>query len=205
MEPKWLQWAKLLQAISQDALAYCENPFDRQRFEQVREIAAEIVAEYTAVDAQRIRDLFTGEEGYATPKIDVRGVVFKDDAILLVKERRDGRWTLPGGWADVGDSPSESVEREVFEESGYHVRAVKLLALYDRNRHEHPPHIHHIWKHFILCELLGGSPTTSEETEDVGFFPEDKIPELSLPRVTPAQIARLFQHHRHPQWPTDFD
>jgi len=149
--------------------------------------------------------LFATESGYATPKVDVRGVVFRDDAILLVQERRDGQWTLPGGWADVNDSPAEATEREIWEESGYRARAVKLLACWDRNKHGHPPYGYHIYKLFFQCELLGGEPTESTETADVGWFREDEIPPLSLPRVTPAQIARFFEHYRHPEWPTDFD
>jgi ADP-ribose pyrophosphatase YjhB (NUDIX family) len=132
-------------------------------------------------------------------------VVFRDGAILLVKERQDGLWALPGGWADVNESPSEAVVREVFEESGYQTRAIKLLALYDRRKHAHPPHLYHIYKLFFCCELLGGTPAPSLETEAVGFFQEHALPELSIMRVTPAQIARLFEHYRHPNWPTDFD
>lgn len=205
MDPIWLEWAKRLQAISQDALAYCTNPFDRERFEQVRETAVEIVARYTETPEERVRDLFAGEKGYATPKIDLRAVVFREHRILLVKERRDMLWTLPGGWADVGDAPSEGVEREVREESGYLVRAVKLLAVLDRNRHPHPPHPQHIYKMFFLCQLLGGEPTESIETAGVGFFAEDELPPLSLPRTLPQQIHRFFEHRRHPEWPTDFD
>ncbi len=205
MDPIWLEWAKRLQAISQDALAYCTNPFDRQRFEQVRETAVDIVARYTETPEERVRDLFAGEKGYATPKIDLRAVVFREHRILLVKERRDMLWTLPGGWADVGDAPSEGVEREVREESGYLVRAVKLLAVLDRNRHPHPPHPQHIYKMFFLCQLLGGEPTESIETAGVGFFAEDELPPLSLPRTLPQQIHRFFEHRRHPEWPTDFD
>ena len=145
------------------------------------------------------------QAGYATPKVDVRGVVFRDEKILLVKERRDGRWTLPGGWADVNDSPGEATVREVYEESGYSTRAIKLLACYDRHKHGHPPFAFHIYKLFFQCELLGGKPTNSIETEDVGWFSENEIPPLSLPRVTPEQIARFFEHHNHPNWPTDFD
>jgi ADP-ribose pyrophosphatase YjhB (NUDIX family) len=172
----------------------------------VREIAAEMMAEQSEWAAQPIRDLFADQAGYATPKVDVRGVVFDlDGEILLVKERRDGRWTRPGGWADVNDSPAEATEREVREESGYRARAVKLLACYDRHKHAHPPYAFHIYKLFFLCELEGGAPATSIETADVGFFFEDEIPPLSLPRVTPAQIARFFEHHRHPEWATDFD
>ncbi|NPV09710.1 MAG: NUDIX hydrolase [Anaerolineae bacterium] len=205
MDPIWLEWAKRLQAIAQDALAYCANPFDRERFEQVRQIAVEIVSRYADAPEERVRELFAGEEGYATPKVDLRGVVFQDERILLVRERRDMRWTLPGGWADVGDSPSEGVEREVREESGYEVRAVKLLALYDRNKHPHPPHPQHIYKLFFLCQLLGGEPRESIETAGVGFFAEDELPELSLTRVLPEQIHRFFEHLRHPEWPTEFD
>jgi ADP-ribose pyrophosphatase YjhB (NUDIX family) len=135
----------------------------------------------------------------------VRGAVFRDDMILLVKERSDGGWTLPGGWADVGDSPSDAVVREIVEESGYQTRAVKLLALYDRNKHAHTPYPYHAYKLFFLCELIGGAPAHSVETDDVAFFRRDAIPELSLTRITPAQIARLFEHYDHPDWPTDFD
>jgi ADP-ribose pyrophosphatase YjhB (NUDIX family) len=205
VNPKWLDWAQRLQAISQSGLTYTQNPFEVERYELVREIAAEMMAAYGELDVQPIRDLFADQAGYATPKVDVRGVVFQDNRILLVKERRDGQWTLPGGWADVGDSPAEATEREVFEESGYRAKAVKLLACYDRHKHGHPPHAYHIYKLFFLCDLEGGAPTTSTETEGVGFFREDEIPPLSLPRVTPAQIARFFEHYRHPDWATDFD
>ena len=210
MNAKWIEWAQQLQAIAQTGLTFTENPFEVERYEQVREIAAEMMAAYGELDIQPIRDLFADQAGYATPKVDVRGVIFDrtiaDGAhILLVKERRDGLWTLPGGWADVNDSPAEATEREVLEESGYRARATKLLACYDRNKHDHPPHAFHIYKLFFLCELVGGAPTTSVETEGVGFFREDEIPPLSLPRVTPAQIQSFFEHYRHPEWATDFD
>ncbi len=205
MIPKWLEWAQKLQALAQSGLHYTQNPFEIERYEAIREIAIEIMAAHSDASPEGLRARFTHEEGHATPKVDVRGVVFRDNAVLLVRERADGRWTLPGGWVDVGESPSEAVEREVFEESGYRTRAVKLLALYDRNKHDHPPHPFHIYKLFFQCELLGGEPASSAETEGVGFFPEDALPELSIGRVTPAQIHRLFEHHRHPDWPTDFD
>ena len=205
MPPKWLEWARRLQALAQSGLAYTENPFDIERYQALSELAAEMVAGCAGADPGQVRDLFAGQAGYATPKIDVRGVAFRDDAILLVKERAGGRWTLPGGWADVNDSPAEATEREVYEESGYRVRAVKLLALYDRNKHEHPPYIFHIYKVFFRCQLLGGEPAQSLETAGVGFFRKDELPELSLGRVTPRQIARFFEHLRHPDWPADFD
>jgi ADP-ribose pyrophosphatase YjhB (NUDIX family) len=150
-------------------------------------------------------DLLAADAGYATPKVDVRGVVFRGGKILLVRERSDDLWTLPGGWADVGDSPADAVVREVREESGFETRATKLLALLDRNRHGHPPHVHHIYKVFLRCEVVGGSPATSREIMGVGFFGEDEIPDLSLTRVVPSQIARMFEHLHCPDLPADFD
>ena len=205
MEPNWLTWARKIQAIGQNGLAYSKDPFDIERFEELRELALEILQNYTDSELPRIRDLFAGEHGHATPKVDVRGVVFNEDAILLVRERADGKWTLPGGWVDVNESPSESVVREVFEESGYQTKALKLLACYDRNRHPHPPHPYHVYKLFFYCEILGGSPSTSYETDGVDFFKQDAIPELSTGRVTSAQIDRFFEFLRSPDLPTDFD
>ncbi len=205
MIPQWLDWTQRLQAIAQTGLHYAQNPFDIERYEQVREIAAEMASTFSDADVDSMRALFAGEVGHATPKVDVRGVVFRDDAILLVRERSDGRWTLPGGWADIGESPGRAVVREVYEESGYRVRAVKLLAAYDRNKHPHPPYPFHAYKLFFQCELLGGEAMTSIETDGVGFFRENEWPELSVARVTPGQLARFFQHLRHPEWPTDFD
>jgi ADP-ribose pyrophosphatase YjhB (NUDIX family) len=205
-EPKWLKWSRQLMAIAQNGLTYAENHFDRERYEQVQQVAAEMMAEQSDTDCRKVLSLFSGEVGYATPKVDVRGVVFRDNRILLVKEREDRRWTLPGGWADVNESPREAVVREVMEESGYHTRAGKLLAVWDRAKHPHtPPFPYHIYKIFILCELIGGEAAASPETEQVGFFPEDELPDLSISRVTPGQIARLFEHHRRPDLQTDFD
>jgi ADP-ribose pyrophosphatase YjhB (NUDIX family) len=206
MEPKWLSWAKRLQAIAQNGLTYAGNHFDVERYQTVRQIAAEMMASNSETDVSRVLDLFEGEVGYATPKVDVRGVVFLNGALLLVKELADQRWTLPGGWADIDESPSEAVVREVFEESGYQTRAVKLLAVYDRSKHAHvPPYPHHIYKLFFLCEIIGGKASDSVETGGAEFFHEGNIPELSISRITPAQLSRLFEHSRHPEWQTDFD
>jgi ADP-ribose pyrophosphatase YjhB (NUDIX family) len=204
-DPRWLRWARGLQALAQSGLTYTQNPFEIERYHQVRDIAAQMIAAHSDLDAGQILDLFAAETGYATPKVDVRGVVFDDDRLLLVRELRDGLWTLPGGWADVNDSPAEATVREVYEESGYRARATKLLACWDRNKHGHPPYGFHIYKLFFQCELTGGAPADSIETAEARFFPEDGIPSLSLPRVTPVQIARFFEHARHPEWPTDFD
>jgi ADP-ribose pyrophosphatase YjhB (NUDIX family) len=205
MQPKWLGWAQKIQATAQNGLTYSENAFDIERYKHLQQIAAEIIATHTNTEANEVLDLFTQETGYATPKVDVRGAVFKDNKILLVKERSDGCWTLPGGWADIGESPSESVVKEILEESGYHTSATKLIAVYDRDKQGHPPHPNYIYKLFFHCELIGGSASPSIETEDVGFFAEDNIPQLSLGRILPAQITRLFQHYRNPNLPTDFD
>jgi ADP-ribose pyrophosphatase YjhB (NUDIX family) len=203
-----LEWAKRLKAIAQTGLTYAKDQYDIERYESVRQIAAEMMAaEFIGISSAKLVDLFAGEVGYATPKIDVRAAVFSDEGVLLVRERSDGRWTLPGGWADVGDSPSVAAIREVKEESGFDVVARKLAAVYDRehDRHGHPPMPEHVYKLFFICESIGGTAKTSNETDAVAFFAEDLIPPLSLTRVTPGQIAHLFEHYRHPEWPTSFD
>jgi ADP-ribose pyrophosphatase YjhB (NUDIX family) len=203
--PKWLEWAQKLQALAQAGLTYTENPYDKERYHAIREIAAEMFANHTDIDLPVMRDLYESQAGYITPKVDVRGVVFRDGQILLVKELADGGWTLPGGWVDVNEPPSTAVEREVWEESGYRVRANKILAIYDRNLHGHPAYIFHIYKLFILCELISGEPTTSLETGGAVFYPKDHLPTLSIARTTQEEIDRFFEHHFHPDWPTDFD
>lgn len=207
MSTQWLEWGQKLQAIAQTGLTYRNNAYDVMRYEQIQAIAAEMIATYANVEPTYLLDLFKQDSGYATPKVDVRGAVFQNDKILLVKEREDGCWTLPGGWVDVGESPSYAVEREIFEESGYQAKAVKLLAVYDRNhpRHGHPPFPYHAYKLFFLCELMGGSASDSCETEEASFFAEGEIPELSLTRVVPSQVVRLFEHYRNPDYLTDFD
>jgi ADP-ribose pyrophosphatase YjhB (NUDIX family) len=205
-EPKWLAWSKQLAAVAQNGLCYASNPFDIERYQSIRDIAAAILADHSDADPQRIAGLFAEQVGYATPKVDVRGAIFQNNTILLVKERIDGGWTLPGGWADVNESPGEAVVREVFEESGYRSRATKLLAVFDRSKHPHVPlHPFHIYKLFFLCELTGGTAQTSNETDGVDFFAEGQLPELSVSRITEGQIARLFEHSRRPDLPTDFD
>jgi ADP-ribose pyrophosphatase YjhB (NUDIX family) len=200
-----LEWARKVQAIAQTGLAFTRDPFDRERYTQLAELVAELLSRELAIPLGAARELWAGEHGYATPKVDVRGGVFRDERVLLVRERADGRWTLPGGWVDVNDAPSEAVAREIFEESGYRARAVKLAALVDKNRHPHPPGVHHIYKLFFLCELLGGEPAASSETDAVEFFPLQALPSLSTGRVLASQIERLYQHRLDPSLPTDFD
>jgi ADP-ribose pyrophosphatase YjhB (NUDIX family) len=203
-----MDWAMRLDALAQNGLIFAINPYDAERYHAIQRIAHEMLAAAAHIRVEEVANLLRYEPGYVTPKIDVRGVVFRDDAMLFVRERADhNRWTLPGGWADVGDTPSQSVEREILEESGYRTRAVKVLAIYDRRKHGHePPSPFHIYKIFFRCELLGGEAAEGIETSEVAFFREDEVPtDLSLGRVTPAQVARMFEHYRHPELPTDFD
>ena len=204
--PQWLTWARRLQAIAQSGLTYCQDKFDVQRYHEISAVAAEIMASGAVLPSEQpAAALFAGQAGYATPKVDVRAAVFHDRRILLVREIEDGGWTLPGGWADVGEPPSIAAARETREESGYSVCITKLAALYDRDFHGHPPHAFHAYKLFFLGELKGGSAQDSLETAGAQFFSEDGLPPLSLSRVTFAQIAHMFEHFRDPALPTSFD
>ena len=205
--PKWLAWAQQVQAIAQDGLAYTQNPFDIERFQILQTITAKIMAEYANADFETLHDIIIHEAGYATPKLDSRGVVFKDGKILMVKELADGGWTLPGGWIDVGEPLSLAVEREVREESGYQVKARKILAVYDRNapQHQHTVYMFHLYKIFVACDLIGGEAATSLETGGAQFFGPDEIPPLSVARVTRQELERLFIHYHNPDLPTEFD
>ena len=223
-ENDWLKRAQRLQAIAQSGLTFATDPFDVERYEAIRAIAAEIIAAgFRAADlaatTEYLINLFTGETGYATPKLDVRGAVFRagsggTPSLLLVREKSDGGWTLPGGWVDVGESVSGAVEKEVREESGFVVRATKILGVLDRARQGHSPLLFAIWKVFVRCEIVGGAEirdavetVETAEINDVSFFTEQEA--LSLPlsqtRTVAAQITRLFEHERHLELPTDFD
>jgi ADP-ribose pyrophosphatase YjhB (NUDIX family) len=202
--PKLLDWARRLQAIAQTGVAYGETPiYHRERYEQVRRVAAEMLA--ANGDVGPIDARLALETGHATPKLDVRGVVFRDEEILLVREPEG--WSLPGGWVDVGESPAEATVREVLEESGYATRATKLLALQDRDRQGYPPHAWHVWKVVFLCELEDGEQRAlGAETDDARFFALDRLPEpLRVGVSTRRLIERCYEHRNHPEWPTDFD
>lgn len=200
-----LEWARKVQAIAQNGLTFTQDPFDRERYQQLQDLVSQVLQAQLDVPVAHAAAFWEGEHGYATPKVDVRGAVFTGDRVLLVRERSDGRWTLPGGWVDVNDSPSGAVVREILEESGYRARAVKLAALVDKNRHPHPPSIHHIYKLMFLCELTGGAPAVSQETDAVDFFPVTALPPLSTGRILASQIERLYRHQLDPALPTDFD
>jgi ADP-ribose pyrophosphatase YjhB (NUDIX family) len=207
-DPDWLVWAREIQATAQIGLEFSKDPYDLERFAALRRLSARIFAEHTAADVTRIEQLFDAETGYATPKVGVRGAVFDASGrVLMVREIVDeNRWTLPGGWADVNQTPAQSVVREVFEESGYIVQAVKLAAVWDRARQVEPPTAFSVVRMFFICTLEGGGPKTSLETSEVGWFTEADIPaDLSLRRTSPHHIARMFTHWREPELPTEFD
>lgn len=202
---RWLEWGRRIAALSQSGLTYAEDVFDRERYHELQSIAAAMLASAGSADADDVLRMLRAEAGYATPKVDVRGVVFRDDRILLVREVEDGLWTLPGGWADAGEAPSEAVVKEIREESGYLTRAVKLLAVLDRDRHNPRPLLWSVYKIFIRCETTGGEASESIETNGVGFFQLGALPDLSEGRTTAAQIHRMFEHLRDPERKTDFD
>lgn len=205
-EPRRLRWARALQALAQTGLTFSKDPHDVERYNAARALAVEMLASIGAAEEPAIAQLFESEVGYATPKVDVRGAVFREEQILLVREVADGKWALPGGWADVNASPRENVEREIFEESGYEAKVTKLAAVYDRLKHPHePPHPFHIYKMFFICTLTGGEAKTSIETSEIGFFGENRLPELSRGRVLESQIRRMFAHQRDATLPTEYD
>ncbi len=207
-EPDWLTWARELQAIAQTGLAFSRDPYDRERYQALRSLAVRMFAARCDAPVARIAALFAGETGYATPKVDVRAAVFDArERLLMVRETSDGgRWTLPGGWADVNRSAAENAVKETLEESGYQVRVLKLAALWDRTRQRHPAGLFSCAKAFFVCEPTGGAAATSHETSEVGWFAEADLPhDLSLARVLPQQLARMFAHWRDSALPTEFD
>jgi ADP-ribose pyrophosphatase YjhB (NUDIX family) len=203
--PKWLDWAREIQALSQTGLHYTENHYQTQRYERLIEIAAEIVANHTELSQEVVLGAFRAPIGYATPRVDVRGAVFSNGKLLLVRERQDDGWTLPGGWADVGDIPSHAAEREVLEEAGFRVCARRVIGVYDANR-SGPLELFHAFKIVFLCELMGGEAAPSDETSEVRFFGPDELPEvLSGERTKLRHIQDAFLAWREPARPTIFD
>ncbi|GAB1421519.1 NUDIX hydrolase [Anaerolineales bacterium] len=206
---EWAGWVEQLIAIAKIGLEFSENPYDRDRYEQIIDIAAAIGSRYSGDEAEQIKAFYTENNGYVTPKIDVRAAIFDEDRVLMVRELSDdGRWTLPGGWCDVGDTPAESVKKEVKEEAGYEVEVVKLAAVLDRAREGHPPYPFSTYKLLFICKVVGGDGDHihKHETGDLHYFPIDALPaDLSPNRVLPHQILRLYQHAQDPTLPTDFN
>jgi len=203
--PRWLAWAREIQALSQTGLAFASNDYETQRYQRLAEIAAEIVGDHTDLPEERLYADFAMQPGYATPKVDVRGAVVRDGEILLVQERVDGLWCMPGGWADVGDLPSEMVVREVWEESGYRVVPRKVVGVFDANRSGRPLELYHAYKLVFLCEVTGGQARPSNETLDVRFFPFAHLPPLSTNRTHERHLAEVLAHVHDPGRPAAFD
>jgi ADP-ribose pyrophosphatase YjhB (NUDIX family) len=203
--PRWLEWAREIQALASTGSHYSENDYQRQRYKRLIEIAAEIVSEHSNLEYSLVSDTFKAQIGYSTPRVDVRGAVFQGDRILMVRERADGGWTLPGGWADVGDVPSHAAEREVFEEAGFHVTASRVIGVYDANRLG-PLELFHAFKIVFHCELIDGEARPSDETSEVSFFSKDDLPSiLSGERTKYRHIFDAFTCHEDPNCPTVFD
>ena len=205
MELKWLEWAKQLQSIAQAGLTYSKDVYDLERFELIRNISVEMISQQADIDKTVIKDLFANETGYATPKVDIRSVVFKDNKILMVREKTDGNWSLPGGWGDIGLTPSEVAVKEVKEEAGIDVKVIKLISVLDKKCHPHPYSLYHVYKIFIQCEIIGGQPKEGIETSAVDFFAENELPSLSVARNTESQIQLAFKHLHNPQEMVLFD
>ena len=197
----WLAWAVELQALAQAGLHYGKDRFDLERYERIREIAAELVARQGDIPLEKAKDLFCCETGYQTPKLDTRAAVFRGEEILLVRER-DGRWSLPGGWADVDISLRENTVKEVREEAGLDVTADLVIALQDRNRHNSPPSAYGICKVFVLCSLIGGTFQPNLETLSSGWFALDELPELSVDRTSEDQVKMCFDAYHAQTWTT---
>ena len=197
-----------LAALAQDGLTFATGDYDLDRYRQVSELATGLLAAISGRPGADLAIELGRDSGYATPKVDVRGAIFDDDErVLLMREKTDGRWSLPGGWADPGDAPSVAVTREILEETGYHSAAVKLIACWDRDlQGNRPPLPVHVYKLFFLCRRSGAvQPPAELETLEVGWFGLGELPPLSLGRVNPRQLGRALAHHRDPALPSEFD
>jgi ADP-ribose pyrophosphatase YjhB (NUDIX family) len=203
--PRWLEWARQIQSLSQTGYHYAENDYQRERYQRLTEIAAEIISECAGLEYAPLLDAFRHQIGYATPRVDVRAAVFQDNKLLLVRERQDGGWTMPGGWADVGNVPSEAAEREAWEEAGFHVKARRVIGVYDANRLG-PLELFHAFKIVFLCDLIDGEARPSSETSEVAFFALHEIPaHLSRNRTYVRHIEDAFRIYACPDLPTVFD
>lgn len=202
---KWLKWAMEIQSLAQGGLAYTNNVYDIERYERLREIAAEMVAEKSNINLEKVKDLFCNEKGYQTPKIDTRAAIFKDNKILLVHEN-DGRWALPGGWCDVLESIESNTLKEVREEAGLEAKAIKIIAIQDRNKHNKPVYAYGICKFFVLCEAIGGAFVENIETTETKYFSLGEIPEnLAEEKTSKEQIKMCFESANSENWQTLFD
>lgn len=203
-EDKWLSWAVRLQALAQNGLAYTTNPFDKERFEEIRQIAAEMLVEPSGQPLEVVAGLFASETGYQTPKLDTRAAIFQGDKILLVQEA-DGRWSLPGGWCDVDCSAMDNTVKEAKEEAGLDVEAYRLVAILDKHKNQPSRMAHHVTKVFFLCKSLGGQFVPNSETLASGYFALDQLPVLVANKTTAEQIGLCYQAYKAEHWDAVFD
>jgi ADP-ribose pyrophosphatase YjhB (NUDIX family) len=201
---QWLSWTREIFSICKAGLAYTKNEYDVERYKRLLEINAEIIENQSELNKEAVLESFSMQAGYATPKIDVRGAVVRDGKILLVQEKADGRWAMPGGWGDLGDAPASMVAREVWEESGFTVKVDKLIGVYDANRIQ-PFEFYHAYKLIFLCSITGGERTTSIETLAVDFFDLNNLPPLSEARTNKKMLDEVFAHVADPQHPAHFE
>ena len=191
-----LMLAKRIQAIAENGLHYAESDYDQDRYGDLEEISIRMISLVTNLSHETIKMATPEKNGYRTPKIDVRCVIFNDqDEILMVKERVDSCWSLPGGWCDVGYTPTEVAEKEAFEEAGIVVKAKRVLAIFDKKCHDHPEDLFYTYKIFMECKAENFEISTGMETLDVGFYKQHELPELSTPRNTAGQIHKMFDFH----------
>lgn len=200
----WLKWAIEIQSIAQNGLTYCKDIFDKERYERLREISAEMISTKTAIPKEKVKVLFCNEKGYQTPKIDTRAVIFKDDKILLVREN-NGKWSLPGGWCDVLESIGSNTVKEVREEAGIDAEPVSIIAVQDRNKHNTPPYAYGVCKIFVLCNAVGGAFKQNSETTEARYFTIENIPELAQEKCNIEQIQMCFEAIKSDNWKTMFD
>lgn len=202
---KWLKWAIEIQSLAQAGLTYTDNVYDIERYERLREIAAEIIEEKSNISLEKVKDLFCNENGYQTPKIDTRAAIFKDEKILLTHEN-NGTWSLPGGWCDVLESVASNTIKEVKEETGLDVETIKIIAVQDRNKHNKPIYAYGVCKIFVLCNVIGGEFIENIETTEIKYFSLDEIPNnLAEEKTNNEQIEMCFKAYKDEKWRTQFD
>ena len=202
--PVWLEWAKELQFIAQAGLTYSKDPFDLERFARIREISAEIMSRQSGIPIKNIEKLFCNETGFQTPKLDTRAAIFNDGKILLVKEK-DGRWSMPGGWVDVMQSIRSNTVKEVKEEAGLDVEAIRIIAIHDRNKHNQPPYAYNVCKVFVFCRIIGGCFKENIETVESRYFGPEEIPLLAEEKNNEEQVRLCFSAYYNPAYEIEFD
>lgn len=201
---QWLKWAVELQSLAQAGLTYGKDVYDKERYERIRDISAEMVSHQSDIPLEKVKDLFCSETGYQTPKLDTRAAVFEHGKILLVKEN-NGKWSLPGGWVDVNVSVKENTIKEVKEESGLDVTAERIIAVQDRAKHNLPVYAYGVCKIFVLCSVTGGTFVQNIETTEAGYFGRNELPELATEKNTEEQIHMCFDAYEQENWVPEFD